>query len=145
MRKCLEGRWGEKATTEFTERFVRRQTKQFVYAELSVFEHFYRKSLSFLGNDPYIGCSKPSCYCCDLYMQLHPQKVLRRPCHDSAWVRWCLPVQKNTLPMESGTNTIDMVKEMVTKMRDDIFCRDFPLQSSRMPESTTGITRTGSS
>ncbi len=38
-----------------------------VHAETLMMEHFYFNQLHFFGNDRYIGCSKPSCYYCDLW------------------------------------------------------------------------------
>lgn len=47
-----------------------------VHAEIRVLEHFHENSLRFAGNDRFIGCSKPACYCCQLYIQHHPRKQL---------------------------------------------------------------------
>ena len=140
VQKYLEDRWGDEASAEFRDRYARRTTKPSIHAELSILEHFYRNNLSYVGGDRYIGCSKPSCYCCDLYMQLHPHKVSQRPSHGNVWVKWCLPIQEHAGSTASGST--DILKRMVEKMRLDIFSGCFPTSRSRMPESTTGITKT---
>lgn len=58
-----------------------------VHAEALMMEHFYSNQLRFFGNDRYIGCSKPSCYCCDLYLRCHPGNFEARPCHGNVWVK----------------------------------------------------------
>lgn len=45
-----------------------------VHAEIRVLEYFYENRLAFADNDRFIGCSKPACYCCQLYIQHHPCK-----------------------------------------------------------------------
>ena len=42
------------------------------HAELLVLEHFHHNAFDFVAHDKYIGCSKPSCYCCHVYLQCHP-------------------------------------------------------------------------
>ena len=64
-----------------------------VHAETLMVEHFYFNQLHFFGNDRYIGCSKPSCYCCDLYLRNHPGNFEARPSHGNVWVKWCLPFE----------------------------------------------------
>lgn len=52
-----------------------------VHAEMLMMEHFYFNQLQFFENDRYIGCSKPSCYSCDLHLRNHPGDSEARPCH----------------------------------------------------------------
>jgi len=50
-----------------------RATKTVVHAELLLIDHFQRNSCNFLGQgEKYIGCSKPACYLCHMYITQHP-------------------------------------------------------------------------
>jgi hypothetical protein len=49
-------------------------------------EHIHVNRVSFVGNERYIGCSKPFCYCCNLYASFHPGLCLPRPCHGNTWI-----------------------------------------------------------
>ncbi|KAJ6144550.1 hypothetical protein N7470_008445 [Penicillium chermesinum] len=51
------------------------QTSAFVtrvHAELQIVDYFSRKRLEFIEDDKYVGCSKPACYFCHLWIRLHP-------------------------------------------------------------------------
>lgn len=43
-----------------------------VHAELLIVDYFSRKKLEFIDDDKYVGCSKPACYFCHLWISLHP-------------------------------------------------------------------------
>ena len=45
-----------------------------VHAEVFLLEHFHFNKSRFVMREKYIGCSKPSCYCCGLYMRYHPRE-----------------------------------------------------------------------
>ena len=60
---------------------------QKVHAKVAMLDHFHRYRLSFARGEPYIGCSKPSCYCCNAYMSAHPLKTQERPSHGNIWVQ----------------------------------------------------------
>jgi hypothetical protein len=62
-----------------------------IHAEITVLDHFYRHDLTFAYGTRYIGCSKPSCFCCGIYMSNHPLNPQTRPCHNNVWIRWSPP------------------------------------------------------
>jgi hypothetical protein len=59
-----------------------------VHAEIAMLEHFQAHGLTFLNNDRYIACSKPSCYCCQWYMSSRQMKLQPRLCHSNVWIKW---------------------------------------------------------
>jgi hypothetical protein len=62
-----------------------------VHAEMIILDLFHRRSLQFAHGKRYIGCSKPSCFCCGVYMANHPLNIEERPCHNNVWVKWSPP------------------------------------------------------
>lgn len=64
-----------------------------MHAEIIILDHFDRRGLRFAHGKQYIGCSKPSCFCCAIYMANHPLKPAKRPCHNNVWVKWLPPRQ----------------------------------------------------
>lgn len=75
----------------YTERWESIRLEPPVHAEITILDHFYNQSLNFAHGKAYIGCSKPSCFCCRVYMDNHPLKPMERPCHNNVWVRWSPP------------------------------------------------------
>ncbi|KAK5711504.1 hypothetical protein LTR17_018379 [Elasticomyces elasticus] len=75
----------------FQARWESLNRRTIVHAEVTMLDHFYRHDLTFVLGERYIGCSKPSCFCCDAYMSEHPLGVLRRPCHGNVWTKWSPP------------------------------------------------------
>lgn len=64
-----------------------------VHAELILLEHFWknRETLHYLDNDPYIGTSKPACYCCSLYIREHPAGFEPPSSHQKIYLNWIPP------------------------------------------------------
>lgn len=126
----------------FSEKYSGKNFAPRCHAEVIMLEHFHVNKLKFfLGNRRYIGCSKPSCYCCDLYMKFHPGKFVRRPCHGNVWANWCAPGQAID---DTGVIQWD-VKRILTRMakqlREDVL---FQIMSklprrSQVPDSTTAL------
>lgn len=121
------------------------------HAELLVLEHFYRNSFSFVDGDKYIGCSKPSCYCCHAYIQCHPGGFAPRPCHGNLWINWAPPIPLLTVGPTSGRkrprtrlqqqHTFQMLQKILVSIRQDL--QDQILsrrpKRNRLPDSTTGM------
>lgn len=61
------------------------------HAEATMARFFYQGIRQFVYQQRYIGCSKPSCVCCELYIELLPGNFERRPCHGNAWTQWRIP------------------------------------------------------
>jgi hypothetical protein len=62
-----------------------------IHAEIVALQFYASQRMRLVNEDRYIGCSKPSCYCCSLYMNAHPARIRPRPTHGNIWVQWCLP------------------------------------------------------
>lgn len=74
------------------ERLTNANFKPAIHAEVAILDHFHYYRLSFVNRDRYIGCSKPSCYCCGTYMSFHPLRPKLRPCHNNVWIKWSPPL-----------------------------------------------------
>ena len=94
-----------------------------VHAETLMVEHFYFNELHFFGNDRYIGCSKPSCYCCDLYLRHHPGNFETRPCHGNVWVKWCLPFEVDEGDLSKHIHAAKMHKRILINIVRDLESR----------------------
>lgn len=116
------------------------------HAELVVLEYFYENQLNFLHQDSYIGCSKPACYCCDLYIRHHPGQFVQPSSHGKIWLNWKMPEPSLKTAQHHQRDMInDMVKDIRKAALAQIESRG--LCASRYPDSTTGISkslRTGS-
>lgn len=121
------------------------------HAELLVLEHLFERHFEFVNDDRYIGCSKPSCYCCALYTKVHPGRFEPRACHGNLWPNWAppIPLPVMTSPMKKGTqmqrpqqhHTFRLLQAMVPHIRADV---EEQIQSrrprrDRLPDSTTGM------
>ncbi|KAH7327781.1 hypothetical protein B0I35DRAFT_472553 [Stachybotrys elegans] len=119
-----------------------------VHAEIQILEHFYQKGLTFVDRDPYIGCSKPACFCCLLYFRHHPGTWVTPRSHHKIWLQWGLP---GLAPPASGAFDKQDPQyrhqlEILNKMNADI--RKETLEQIRWraaptdwhPDSVTGIT-----
>ncbi|KIW36439.1 uncharacterized protein PV06_11328 [Exophiala oligosperma] len=119
------------------------------HAELLLLEYFHRNGLDFATDDRYIGCSKPSCYCCHIYMHCHPGRFAPRPCHGNLWIHWAppypLPLADRGAPKNVGRpqehHTFKMLQEMLVSIRRDLQEQILSRRPkrARLPDSTTGM------
>ncbi|OCT52304.1 hypothetical protein CLCR_08353 [Cladophialophora carrionii] len=119
------------------------------HAELLVLEHFHSENLDFVADEKYIGCSKPSCYCCNLYMQCHPGGFIPRACHGNLWINWAPPIPLPSIQLGAGRSrvrpqqhhTFGLLQKMLVRIRLDL--QDQILsrrpRRARLPDSTTGM------
>ncbi|EXJ59248.1 hypothetical protein A1O7_06680 [Cladophialophora yegresii CBS 114405] len=119
------------------------------HAELLVLEHFHFQNLDFVADEKYIGCSKPSCYCCNLYMQCHPGGFIPRACHGNLWINWAPPIPLPSIELGAGRpkvrpqqhHTFGILQNMLLRIRLDL--QDQILsrrpRRARLPDSTTGM------
>ncbi|KXJ88134.1 hypothetical protein Micbo1qcDRAFT_151179 [Microdochium bolleyi] len=63
-----------------------------IHCEVQILEHFHQNRLRFARNDPYIGCSKPSCICCELYFRHHPLQCAQLDTHGRLYINWAPPL-----------------------------------------------------
>ena len=112
------------------------------HAELMILEYFWVKKLPFFHDIRYVGSSKPSCYCCDLYFRSHPSDITTRATHGNVWPKWCLPPglkQRNSERLQWDYK--NMLKRMTEEIESDVLTSiesDLP-RRKRVQDSTTGI------
>ena len=128
-------------SADFRATYTDETFKPRIHAELLLLEHFYHRNLRFVENDRYIGCSKPSCYCCDLYMKCHPGGFVTRACHGNLWINWRAPIPPIDDDEKAGKHTAKMLNEMVKTVRRDAIRQLLSKQPRRrrVPDSTTGV------
>jgi OTT_1508-like deaminase len=59
-----------------------------VHAELQIADLFRSSGFEYFGGDNYIGCSKPSCFCCYHYLQALCPEVALDGSHNRVYIRW---------------------------------------------------------
>jgi hypothetical protein len=102
--------------------YAKKNFKPRVHAELKLLEYFYRNrdGLDFVRNDPYIGCSKPACYCCSLYIRSHPGQFVEPATHQKIYLNWMPPTSNwdvRDLGSEFANHERDMLQKMVESIR----------------------------
>ena len=114
--------------------------ESWVHAEVILLELFHAAGKSFWRDDRYIGCSKASCYCCNLYFEHHPGDFILRPCHGNVWQKWSVPVSRNTT-----SGHIEVFTSVINNMLGSM-AADFQIDrhlifhtGSRPPDSATEI------
>ncbi|KAI0832265.1 hypothetical protein F5Y06DRAFT_188705 [Hypoxylon sp. FL0890] len=90
-----------------------------IHAEIQILDHFYANRLSFAGNDSYIGCSKPACYCCHLYFQHHPSSPVVPESHQNIYLNWGLPDLPRGTEDPGYIPQRDLLNKMVNRIRQD--------------------------
>lgn len=110
--QALQSASGNYLAARFMENYNDPKFVPRVNAETLMMEHFYFNQLQFFGNGRYIGCSKPSCYCCNLYLRCHPGNFEARPCHGNFGVRWCPPVEVGEGDVNKQNHAAIMQKRM---------------------------------
>ncbi|KAI0101806.1 hypothetical protein GGR51DRAFT_528564 [Nemania sp. FL0031] len=127
--------------SRFKKEYDDKNFKPLIHAEIQVLGHFWGKR-QFFEDDRYIGCSKPACYCCHLYMQHHPAKCVVPQTSRNVYVNWGL----EALPQ--GTRDVDykhqrdMLNEMTKAIRSDALDQILRKTTAAPwhPDSQTGFT-----
>lgn len=128
-------------------RFVDVRQIPIVHAEAAMAYYFWANSKTFADGELAIGCSKPSCFCCDMYLRILFDGRLLRPTHGNAWFAWYPPSSPVAGYKRHDARTVDIVNRMGSEIQSNvekcidkgIFGRD------RMHDSTTGTTGTSDS
>jgi hypothetical protein len=128
-------------SAQFYSKYTDPKFKPRIHAEVLLLEHFHHLKLEFVDNDRYIGCSKPSCYCCDLYMKVHPGNFVLRQSHGNLWVNWRAPIPPISDDKAAQKHTDRMLNDMVQYVRRDALNQLLSKQPRRpkVPDSTTGM------
>ena len=112
-----------------------------VHAEVFLLEHFYMNRFQFSMREKYVGCSKPSCYCCSLYMRYHPGNVVVRPAHNTVYLKWIPPLILQLDEEQVRKHNLDIMNSMNAYIRRDVreqIDQRLP-RREKGPDSTTGI------
>ena len=137
--ETLQRLYGSDLDSEFRRAYADKNFKPRVHAEVWLFEHFYWRKSHFLDDDRYVGCSKPSCYCCDLYLLEHEEGSMRRPSHGNVWTNWQSPLHQ-----DGNKKAVDasLRSAMISKFKEDLKNRIMkPTRGhGRVPDTTTGLT-----
>ena len=129
--------------SEYVKNYRSKIVKPRKHAELMLLEHFWdrRKRLRFFYDDMYVGTSKPSCYCCDLFFRSHCSKIATRPTHENVWAAWALPLEMmedETRLSWDGKITLKSMTEQIGRDVLDLIESDLP-RRKRVQDSSTGI------
>lgn len=108
-----------------------------VHAELQILEHFQLNDLTFEDSDQYIACSKPACYCCELYIRHHHGNFVVPDSHHKIWLNW----QPPDVESHQGAQK-KILNSMIAVIRKEAL---YQIQGKRRPnqwrpDSVTGIT-----
>ncbi len=114
-----------------------------VHAEVQVLEHFYENRLEFAEKDRYIGCSKPACFCCQLYFRHHPLSCVEPVSHHKVYLKWGPPALLEGDKDPRYKHQRDILNQMAATIRkevlEQIINKSDPLKYHA--DSYTGITR----
>ncbi|KIJ93039.1 hypothetical protein K443DRAFT_413658 [Laccaria amethystina LaAM-08-1] len=113
-----------------------------VQAELILLEHLYVHEYQFVDGDKYIGCSKPACYCCYLYICAHPGGFVKPPSHNKNYTNWSPPEIDPVGSVDPAKHRRDMLNSMCKEIREDVLkqIQEQRPQRDAHHDSTTGIT-----
>ena len=110
-----------------------------VHAELILLEHFYVHGYQFVNGDRYIGCSKPACYCCYLYICAHPGEFVKPPSHSKNYPNWSPPEIDPIGSVDPAKHRTDILNRMYNEICEDVLRQIQEQRPQRVahPDSTT--------
>lgn len=112
------------------------------HAESKILNHFFLHGFEFVKGDRYVGCSKPSCYCCRQYFRCHPAQAHIGRTHNNVWIKWSLPSSLIRDHGEVDRESLRMMRLMTDTIRNEIMALivadGTPMVA--MFDSTTGLT-----
>ena len=90
-----------------------------VHAEIVLLEHFFSENLKFPNSIKYIGCSKPPCYCCALYIRHHPGNFEEPTSHKKLCLAWRPPDVEPDRENPAFIHQRDILNSMIKDIRRD--------------------------
>lgn len=113
-----------------------------VHCELALLEHFYTNGIPFVDLDRYIGCSKPACYCCALYIRCHPGGFVEPASHQKIYLNWFPPELAFQDREKARIHQRDILNLMIPSIRGEVLRQISECSGPTRwhPDSTTGIT-----
>ncbi|KAH9879750.1 hypothetical protein J1614_001773 [Plenodomus biglobosus] len=131
----------------FLENYAKPDRNACVHAEVQVLEQFYAYKMQYSGDDPYIACSKPACFCCLLYFRHHPGHVVEPVSHNKIYLNWRPPDFGEPIGIIGPHHERDILNAMNQEIRKEVLHQ---LQGKTAPmtwhpDSVTGITQSAQS
>lgn len=125
----------------FSENFTDDRLMGRVHAEVFLMEQFFFNKFRFCGGEKYIGCSKPCCYCCSLYIRFHPGNFVLRPAHNIVYVTWIPPLMAGLNEESKRKHNLDIMNQMNAYIRRDIKeeIEERMPRREKAPDSTSGV------
>ncbi|KAH8812323.1 hypothetical protein F5884DRAFT_855622 [Xylogone sp. PMI_703] len=113
-----------------------------IHAEIQVLDYFYDQGLSYVNNDKYIGCSKPACFCCYLYIRYHPARNVLPESHQKIWPNWGPARLEGRVNDPKFVQQRNILHKMIGDIRQDALDQIRRNNNSQKwhPDSQTGIT-----
>jgi hypothetical protein len=113
-----------------------------VHCEIHILEHFHRNGLQCFHDDRYIGCSKPTCFCCQLYIQYHPARCVEPESHQKIYPKWGVPMLEEGAADPGYVQQRDILIKMGAEIRKQAEDQISSMAGPRPwhPDSLTGIT-----
>ncbi|KAF1847301.1 uncharacterized protein K460DRAFT_425966 [Cucurbitaria berberidis CBS 394.84] len=126
----------------FKENYESPNLKPRVHAEIKILEHFYARNLLFADNDPFVACSKPACYCCQLYFRHHPAQYVEPNSHQKIYLNWRPPTPDTKNDRIDENHQRDILNLMVRDIRKEALrqIHEKAAPTAWHPDSLTGIT-----
>lgn len=126
------------------EEYQNHNFKPTVHAEIQIHQHFNApgRQKKFALELPVIGCSKPACYCCKLYIKYHPARCVDPESHENVWLNWsppALPSGELDAGFEGQRDVLQKIIEEIRRSAVEQIQARRPGTSH--PDSTTGITK----
>ena len=129
--------------SRFQENYAQSHQSACVHAEIQVLEHFYANEMRYAGDDPYVACSKPACFCCLLYFRHHPGHVVEPNTHNKIYLNWRPPEFSAPAGSIHFNHQRDILNAMNQDIRKEALRQIDERSASRAwhPDSVTGITQ----
>lgn len=140
-RELCESRWLP-VLDIYTKRWQSLKLKTAVHAEIIILDYFHRHRLPFAHGKRYIGCSKPSCFCCGVYMASHPLRLEQRPCHNNVWVKWTIPRRSRhgfIDALEDRTEGMAQIGDMIKQKIREELAHSALIDRQRLFDSATDL------
>ncbi|OJD23884.1 hypothetical protein ACJ73_04760 [Blastomyces percursus] len=96
-----------------------RSAKTQTHAELLLIDYIEQHEEIRETNDKYIGCSKPACYLCHLYIRHHPGNYALPDTSNKLYVKWRIP-DIDSDNRDVKTKLTEQAEEILVKIIDDI-------------------------
>lgn len=115
-----------------------------MHAETMVASYFHFHGLRHVSDNPYIGCSKPSCFACKIYLESSEFALKARPSSGHAFTSWMPPVPSRASDAAAERAMLSVLESVAQRLTDEVVLNIWNdrIGRGRRHDSTTGITTT---